>query len=210
MEAEALYRQLLDAYGTPRWWSEDPYTVLFQAVLVQNTTWRHVETTCAAMGKPLRPEVIAGLPVEALEAMIRPCGFHRAKARTIRTLTDWFGRYGYDRDRVLQRPMEALRRELLALRGIGAETADVILVYAFYKPSFVIDAYTRRLLARLGCRLSDDSAIRRFFEDALPRDARLYGAYHWLILEHCIDVCRKKPLCDRCALQASCRRVGVA
>lgn len=202
--AMALYEALLRAYGEPRWWSEDAYTVLFQSVLVQNTAWGNVEKTCADIGGRLRPEVIGELSPEELEALIRPCGFCRGKARAIRALTAWFGKYGFERQNAAGVSTEELREELLAIRGVGAETADVILVYAFFRPSFIVDAYTRRLLRRLGHDLADDAAIKGFFEGALPRDARVYGHLHWLILEHCIGACRKAARCGGCALNGKC------
>ena len=177
MGALALYEALLRAYGEPRWWSEDAYTVLFQSVLVQNTAWGNVEKTCAAIGGRLRPEVIGELSTEALEALIRPCGFCRGKARAIRALTAWFGKYGFERQNAADVSTEELREELLAIRGVGAETAAVILVYAFFRPSFIVDAYTRRLLGRLGHDFADDAAIKDFFEGALPRDARGVRAF---------------------------------
>lgn len=204
--ADDLYRLLLASYGKPRWWSDDPYTVMFQAVLVQNTTWSTVEKACAALGGRLSPALIQALPPEELEEWIRPCGFCKAKARTIKDLTAWFLKYHFDSRLVRQIPGRDLRKELLSIRGIGKETADVILVYAFHKPSFIIDAYTRRFLARLGYDLPDDTAVRHFFESALPRDAQIYGWYHWLILDHCITVCRKTPKCDACPLKPYCRQ----
>ena len=204
--AAALYEALLRAYGEPRWWSEDAYTVLFQSVLVQNTAWGNVEKTCAAIGEQLKPEVIGELSPEELKTLIRPCGFCRGKARAIRALTAWFGKYGFERQNAAGVSTEELREELLAIRGVGAETADVILVYAFFRPSFIVDAYTRRLLGRLGHNFADDAAIKDFFEGALPRDARVYGHFHWLILGHCIGACRKTARCEGCALGEMCER----
>lgn len=102
-----------------------------------------------------------------------------------------------------------LRKELLSVRGIGAETADVILVYVFYQPTFIIDAYTRRFLLRLGYEFADDTAIKNFFEAGLPKEAQLYGWYHWLLLEHCISVCKKSTKCDKCKFKAHCE-LGLA
>ncbi len=202
--ANELYEQLLAAYGKPRWWSDDPFTVMFQSILVQHTTWSGVEKTCGPLRDKLMPEYILGLSTEKLEAMIAPCGFKRAKARAIQGLAEWFHKYRFDREEVWKIPTPKLREELLALRGIGEETADVILVYAFYRPSFIIDAYTRRLLARLGFDFPDATAVRRFFEGGLPRDARLYGCYHWLILDHGIATCRKVPKCKQCLFRNIC------
>ena len=162
ISAKELYHALHAVYGQSRWWSDDAYTVMFQAVLVQNTAWGNVLKTCAALGDLLTPEFVAGLPTEELESLIRSCGFYRAKARTIQALTAWFKQYNFDHQAAARVPTEMLRGELLAIRGVGAETADVILVYAFYRPAFVIDAYTRRLLKPLATpfqktRLSETS-----------------------------------------------------
>lgn len=204
MTAGEIYGILLDAYGKPRWWSDDAFTVMFQSVLVQNTAWSSVEKTCAVIGGKLTPEYIESLLADELERLVSPCGFYKAKARTIQALTAWFRRYGFDTTKVQNIPMAVLRKELLSIKGIGAETADVILVYAFYQPSFIIDAYTRRFLKRLGYGFLDDAAIKNFFEAGLEKDARIYGWYHWLILEHCILSCKKKPHCDGCRFYALC------
>ena len=205
LNAEEIYKILLTAYGKPRWWSEDPFTVMFQSVLVQNTAWRSVEKTCASIGDKLTPEYIEGLSTEELEQLISPCGFYKAKARTIQALITWYRRYHFDRGEAQSVPMPDLRKELLSIRGIGEETADVILVYAFYQPAFIIDAYTRRFLLRLGGEFQDDTVVRHFFETGLREDAQLYGQYHWLILEHCISVCRKSPRCGQCAFRERCK-----
>ena len=132
-------------------------------------TWRTVETTCAAFPARLTAEAAACLSGERLAQMIRPCGFAKAKARAIHAIAAWFCRYGCDVRRTQDVPLEALRAQLLSLFGVGEETADVILVYALYRPSFIIDAYTRRLLARLGGDFSGDAALRRYFTCALRR-----------------------------------------
>ncbi len=205
LHAKGLYGILLDAYGKPRWWSDDVFTVMFQAVLVQNTVWSSVEKTCMLIGNNLTVEYVGSLLPEELEQLIRPCGFYKAKARTIQALIAWFRGYHFDRKRVQGIPMADVRKELLSIRGIGAETADVILVYAFYQKSFIIDAYTRRFLLRLGYEFADDTAIKIFFEAGLPKDAEIYGWYHWLILDHCTTVCRKIPKCRECKLKEHCK-----
>ena len=205
LNAQELYHVLFTAYGKPRWWSDDPFMVMFQSVLVQNTAWSSVEKTCTPIEDKLTPEYIGNLSTEELEQLISPCGFYKAKARTIQVLVTWYRRYHFDRGEARSVSMPDLRKELLSIRGIGAETADVILVYAFYQPSFIIDAYTRRFLLRLGYVFEDDMAIRTFFETGLKKDAQIYGWYHWLILEHCISVCKKSPDCDKCKLKEQCK-----
>ena len=97
ISSDKLYETLLEEYGTPPWWSDDPFTVVFQSVLVQNTSWRNVVKTTEAMGAVPSPEEIIAMDLEALEDLIRPCGFFRAKSKTIRTLTEWFGKSGFRR-----------------------------------------------------------------------------------------------------------------
>lgn len=132
LSAKKIYHILLFMYGKPQWWSEDPFIVMFQSVLVQNTTWSSVEKACTLIGDKLTLEYMEHLPTEELERLISPCGFYKVKARTIQSLITWYGRYHFDYQNVQNIRMEDLRKELLAIRGIGAETADVILVYAFY------------------------------------------------------------------------------
>ena len=210
ISAEGLYELLLTVYGQPRWWSDDPLTVMVQAILVQNTAWRNVEKATALIGDMMSPEKLDHLEAEDLEMIIRPCGFQKAKARTIKGIIGWFRTYAYNVKTASEKATYNLRRELLDIKGIGKETADAILVYALHKPSFIIDAYTRRLLGRLGYGFKDDSEIRRFFEEGLPRDARLYGYFHWLILDHSIQSCRKTPGCASCPIAAHCRHASIA
>lgn len=206
LNASKLYSLLLTTYGEPRWWSDDPYTVMFQAVLVQNTAWENVEKTSASIGENLNPETIYALRQEELERLIKPCGFFKAKARTIRALTEWYGRYNCSREKTESKTMNELREELLSIKGIGEETADVILVYALYRPSFIVDAYTRRFLRRFGYSFQNDEEIRKFFTSLLSADAKDYGHFHWLLLDHGKTYCRKKPLCSFCPLIGLCKQ----
>ena len=210
ISAEGLYELLLHGYGQPRWWSEDPFTVMVQAILVQNTAWRNVEKASALIGDIMSPDGLGRMNEEEMESLIRPCGFQKAKARTIRSVAEWFRTYSYDAAKASDNPTASLRSELLDIKGIGEETADAILVYAIRKPSFIIDAYTRRLLGRLGYGFQDDREIRQFFEAGIPQDARLYGYFHWLILDHCITCCRKTAICDYCPIAAHCRQASTA
>lgn len=177
---------------------------MVQAVLVQNTSWASVKKATDGMTVKLTPEYVLKLKIEELENIIRPCGFCKAKAATIRRLTEWYGKYEYQAEKAKALELKELKKELLAIKGIGAETADVILVYAFHKPSFVIDAYTRRFLKRLGFRFDSDDEIRSFFEYGLERNYQFYGWYHWLILEHGIKHCRKVPSCEKCFFDDLC------
>ncbi len=201
LTAYKIYTKLLSAYGPPEWWSDDPFTVIFQAVLVQNTAWENVVMTTEAMGGIPSPGAILAMAEEELQSLIRPCGFFRAKARTIRSLAAWWDGIRGDESSL---STEELRKQLLSIKGVGEETADVILVYALHRPSFIIDAYTRRMFSRFGFQFRSDPEIRSFLDEGLEADAGLYGSYHWLVLEHCKAVCRKKPRCAECGLRTIC------
>ena len=198
LTARELYDSLESCYGCPDWWSDDPYRVMFQSVLVQNTAWESVERVSNSID--MSPEAVRSMTASELEDVIRPCGCARSKARTIVSLTQWFLDRRDSADAI---PTDLLRDELLGIWGVGEETADIILVYAFRRPSFIIDSYTRRLVGRLIPGPWDDMAIRAFFS-ALPQDAETYGMMHRLILEHCIGFCRKEPRCGRCPLCGHC------
>jgi endonuclease-3 related protein len=107
---------------------------------------------------------------------------------------------------LLEGPLEEVRNELLTLKGVGPETADSILLYAGERPSFVADAYTRRLLTRLGLLRGDETYddIRSLFMDHLPHSGELFNEFHALIVEECKNYCRVKPLCSSCPLQPVC------
>ena len=177
--AEELRDRLLDAYGEQGWWSDDPYTVIFQSVLVQNTAWTIVERVSGSID-PLTPGWVSSVSQAELEDAIKPCGMSRSKAATIKALTRWFEGFGFDAAATEGIPDDVLRRDLMSVRGIGAETADVIMLYSFHRPVFVVDAYARRLLDRLGYRFESDREIKDFFETGLSHDAMLLGRCHRL------------------------------
>jgi len=179
-KAAALYRTLLAEYGPQHWWpAESQFEVVAGALLTQNTNWRNVEKAIANLksaGK-LSPEAILETPLAELETLIRPCGFFRQKAVRLRLLTEKFAE-------IKKRGSAPSREELLSVKGVGKETADSILLYAFGLPYFVIDSYTRRFCAHH--RLfegKDYDDFRSFFESSLPHDVRLYKEYHALIVE---------------------------
>ena len=208
-----IYERLLAYYGEPGWWpAESSYEMMVGAVLTQNCAWRNVELALAQLGDALRPDWILSAPDDALEARIRPAGFFRAKARYLRALTAWYCGHGCDDATLRRLPLEPLRRELLAVPGIGPETCDSILLYAFEHPIFVIDAYTRRLAARLPLPFAGASyaGLQRGFMAALPRDAALYNRYHALIVMHAKAHCTKRsPRCADCPLVDLCAREGL-
>lgn len=206
-----VFGRLVAHFGPLHWWPADtPFEVLIGAILTQNTAWRNVEQAidnlkgCGA----LEPAAILALSREELEGLIRPAGFFRQKARRLQLFAGHLrDRHRGELTRMLDGPLEEVRRKLLDREGIGPETADSILLYAGGHPSFVVDAYTRRLFTRLGLLRGDEryEAIRSLFMLHLPHESDLFNEYHALIVEECKTFCRKRnPLCTSCPLLQSC------
>lgn len=210
MQPQTLYKQLLSHYGEPDWWPADtPYEVIVGAVLTQNTAWTNVEAALRNLEEALCPERIAAMDYASLEKRIRPAGFFRQKARYLKAVTEWYSLHSYRPDFVKKQPLVEVRKELLRVHGVGPETADSILLYAFGFPTFVVDAYTVRLCERLPLEVgSSYASVKAFFETALPADADLFNRLHALIVIHGKEHCRKRPVCDGCPLSTDCRRIG--
>ena len=179
------------------------------AVLTQNTAWTNVERALLQLRQrvPLDADALLALPESELAALIRPAGYFNVKARRLRAFCEAFVAAGGE-PALSALATPALRDLLLGIHGVGPETADDMLLYAFERPVFVIDAYTRRLFGRLG--LIDESApyeaLRRNFEQALAPDVALFNEYHALIVRHAKEVCRARdPRCQDCCLASSCQ-----
>lgn len=205
----SLYDILLHAYGSQNLWPgrENPFEVIVGAILTQRTTWANASgcVSCLRAAGALTPEAIRGLATADLEELIRPSGFYRAKAATLKGFCEWVEKAG-GLSQILSLPMKTLRTALLSVRGIGEETADAILVYAAGLPSFVVDAYTRRLLKRLGWIMGSESyaEIQAVFSEALPRDVVVYAELHALIIHHGKTHCRPRPKCESCPMMNPC------
>jgi endonuclease-3 related protein len=202
---------LLAAYGPQGWWpARSAWEVVVGAILTQHTSWTNVERALARLDAAgaLAPEGMRAAPPATLAALIAPAGSRERKARTLHGFIAWLdATYGGDLGRMAATPLATLRPQLLALHGIGPETADCILVYVAGRPSFVIDAYTLRLLARLGlCAPTATYAqLQALFHAALPPDAALFGEYHALIVAHGKATCRARaPRCSACVLRPGC------
>ncbi|NKN33303.1 endonuclease [Marichromatium bheemlicum] len=177
------------------------------AILTQNTSWRNVERALDQLRTEttLSAEALLALEPTRLAELLRPSGYYNVKARRLLAFCKRYRQIGeFDALAALATP--ALREWLLAIPGVGPETADDILLYAFARPVFVVDAYTRRLCARLGWLNGDEDyeTIRHGFEEALPSDVALFQEYHALIVAHAKHVCRVRPNCTDCALRTPC------
>lgn len=201
-----LYRRLHAAYGPQAWWpAETPFEVMVGAVLTQNTAWSNVAKAIQALreARMLDPDRIIEMDETELANMIRPSGYFNIKSRRLKALCHWLqsggGISGHS-----DRTTPELRASLLAVHGIGPETADDILLYAFARPVFVIDAYTRRLLIRLQLISGDETyaALQELFTTAVPEDVALYNEYHALIVRHAKERCAEIRDCRHCRVEA--------
>ncbi|MEG2597199.1 MAG: endonuclease [Oscillospiraceae bacterium] len=202
-----IYRKLYAHYGELKWWpAQSPYEVMVGAVLTQNTAWSNVEKAIGNLGDRLSPEYIEKLDLQDLCTQIRPAGFFNQKAVYLKELTAWYKQYDYSVGIVQQKDQDDLRRELRSLKGIGNETADAILLYAFQFPSFVVDAYTKRLLERFPLHVKlDYFSVQSFFEANIPKSVDQYNQFHALIVIHAKEHCKAKPKCEGCPLEKECR-----
>ena len=214
-----IYRLLYEAYGPQHWWPGDsPFEVMVGAILTQSAAWTNVEKAIGNLKQAgvLSAPALRSLPLEGLARLLYPSGYYNAKATKVKALTRHLARYDDDLDRLFDQDLESLRGELLGIHGIGEETADSIILYAAGKPSFVIDAYTRRIVDRLGllsARTRDTegragrvaySEYQALFADHLPADERLFNEYHALLVRLGKNLCRKAPLCPQCPLLGVC------
>ncbi|MCF1183672.1 endonuclease [Marichromatium gracile] len=205
---QTVYRTLLATHGPQGWWpAETPFEVMVGAILTQNTSWRHVERALDQVRAEtaLSAEALLALDPARLAELLRPSGYYRVKTRRLLAFCErYHAAGGLEPLAAIATPR--LREWLLATPGIGPETADDILLYAFARPVFVVDAYTRRLFSRLGLLGGDEDyeTIRRWFERALPDDVALLQEYHALIVAHAKHACRARPVCAGCALRACC------
>jgi len=208
---QEVFQRLLAAYGPQRWWpGETPFEVIVGAILTQSTAWTNVEKAIANLksADALDPRAIQRIPPTELARLIRPSGYYNAKARKLKAFVERLcAEHDGDLDKLFEIDTDSLRRELLSIHGIGDETADSIVLYAANRPVFVIDAYTRRIVDRLGLSPQRDTyaAYQALFADNLTPDEKLFNEYHALLVRHGKDVCRKSPRCDGCCLRPLCR-----
>lgn len=203
-----VYARLLQRYGELDWWpAETAFEVMVGAILTQNTAWTNVEKAIAELKREsvLDAQAIVALKPEQLAAWIRPAGYFNVKAKRLQNFCRWYLDNGAF-DGLDTRSTPQLRDDLLSVNGVGMETADDMLLYAFCRPVFVVDAYTRRIFARIGVvdPVAAYDTIRTDFETALGEDVACYNNYHALIVEHAKQACRKTPRCVDCCVADLC------
>lgn len=202
-----VYRDLLRRFGPQGWWpGRTPFEIAIGAILTQHTVWSQAARAVATLRarRLLDPHALAEASDATLHEAIRPAGTYRLKARRLRDFTEWLlARFDGRFERVRRAPLDALRRELLAVPGLGPETVDAILLYAAGRPVFVADAYARRVLSRhrLLSPRADYETARAFVEGRLPSDPALFNELHALLVAVGKTYCRSIPLCLECPLR---------
>ncbi|MDY6813760.1 MAG: endonuclease [Pseudomonadota bacterium] len=217
---DLLYQRLRAHYGPQDdWWpGQSAFEIMLGAILVQRTRWHNAEQALARLRaeRALTPAALVAWEPARLSAAIRPAGFAATKARRLQALAQWLLDQG-GTAALADRPTPALRAALLARPGIGEETADAMLLYAFRRPVVVIDAYARRILGRLGHPQANAryGVLQQALVAALmPGSAAAAGAQrrladlHALIVTHAQRHCRVGPRCSGCPLQAGCVHAG--
>ena len=224
MNLLCIYNILHKAYGDQNWWPAETFDeIIIGAILTQNTNWTNVEKAIRNLKNQniCSLKDLSNMETEVLGEIIKPSGYYNQKAKRLINVAKEFVKLRVKNQPPLQQdnrrlPLRAWRGEmselwtarkiLLSINGIGPETADSILLYAFEKPIFVIDAYTIRVFSRLGLVFEKNTydAYQDYFMKHLEHDVRLFNEYHALIVRHCKVSCMKKPICAGCCLGDVC------
>ena len=202
------YNRLYKFYGPQKWWPADtPFEVIIGAILTQNTSWQNVEKAIKNLkseGALTSPHAFKKISEKRLSHLIRPAGYFNLKARRLKNFINFLAhRYGNSLKRLSRLDTARLRQELLGICGIGPETCDSILLYAFKRPVFVVDAYTKRVFARHRTfgEGADYNEVQKIFMHNLPSGQRLYNEYHALIVRLGKEACKKRPNCKICPIK---------
>ncbi|NPV69343.1 MAG: endonuclease III domain-containing protein [Firmicutes bacterium] len=203
-----MYDRLHASFGPQRWWpAETPFEVIVGAILTQSVSWTNVAQAIANLKQAglLDPRGLFVTPNEEIEPLVRPTGYYRQKVKKLKSFLEYFwGRHGGSLIRMFATPAGELRGELLAVWGLGRETVDSIMLYAGGLPTFVVDAYTVRVLSRLGL-VPPDAAyedVRALFMNNLPANPRMFNEYHALLVHLGKHYCTKRgPACGECPLR---------
>ena len=205
-----IYKILLKEYGTQGWWpinnkyknrnkleEEEKFEVSVGAILTQNISWNNANKALNELRKNnlLNKEELNNIETNKLALLIKSSGYNNQKAKKIKSLIEF-----------LNKKDEINRKNLLEIWGIGKETADSILLYAYNNPIFVIDAYTKRIFSRIGiCKENIKyDELQEIFHKNLKLDNKIFNEYHALIVEHAKRYCKKNPECEKCPLKNNC------
>ena len=222
---ETIYYKLHSHFGPQHWWPVTPegklipeysggprnekqqVEVCFGSILAQNTSWKNAEKAIMELNKNDLVDIkkINKINAKKLAKIIKSSGYHNQKAKKLNNFCDFLSsNYGGKLDLLFQNNINDLRKQLLSVNGIGPETADSIILYAAKKPIFVIDAYAKRIMDRLGYKEETYDELQKLFVQALPNSEKLFNRYHALLVELGKNICKKEPLCGKCPINEHC------
>ena len=210
-----VYKQLLSKFGPQGWWpltikgnhskhhvgkpktTNHQFEIIIGAILTQNTNWKNVEKALYSLSKNNLIDVnkIKKIKKEKLAELIKSAGYYNQKAERLILISEF-----------ISKNPSPTREQLLNVKGIGPETADSILLYAYNKPFFVIDAYTKRIFQRLGHKADNYEEWQKLFTNNLPKDTQLFNEYHALLVELGKNHCKNKPVCNKCPVKGMCKK----
>ena len=203
---QKIFNLLYKHYGPQHWWPGDtPIEIIVGAILTQNTNWKNVEKAIINLkdNGALTVEALHNIAVDSLAELIRPAGYFNVKAKRLKNFIHFvYTEFDGNLELMRKESLKDLRSKLLTVNGIGPETADSIILYAFDKPSFVIDAYTKRIFTRhhLVPEDIDYHGLQDEFQSSLEADTQVFNEYHALIVQTAKDYCKTKPDCENCPL----------
>jgi endonuclease-3 related protein len=208
-----IYDLLFERFGSQHWWpGETKDEIVAGAILTQNTNWQNVEKALNNLKNAnlMTLEKLHGLEQDRLAELIRPAGYYNIKAKRLKNFLNWlFEQRGGSIEGLEKLSTATFREELLGINGIGRETADSILLYAFERPVFVVDAYTYRIAVRhqLIEPECDYEQLRSLFEDNLETDVKLFNEFHALIVRAGKEFCRPQAKCKGCPIESLSHRI---
>ena len=225
MIIKEIYNKLYSHFTPQGWWpvteegklhpeySDGPKNekqqleVIFGAILAQNTNWKNAEKAIINLNKNklIGTKKLLKIENRKLAEIIKSSGYHNQKAKKLKNFCGFLLKnYDGKISLLFKNNIGELRGQLLSIKGIGPETADSLILYAAKKPIFVIDAYTKRILGRIGFKQRAYDELQKLLMDNLPNSERLFNEYHALLVGLGKNICKKKPLCEKCPINMNC------
>ncbi len=221
-----IFLKLLNSFHKQGWWPVTPENsiypiyhykkhlsekqkleICFGAILTQNTNWKNAEKAIVGLNKNDLIDIkkIDKIDVKKLALLIKSSGYHNQKAKKLKNFCNFLLKnYNGSLKKLFENNIKKLKNELLSINGIGPETADSIVLYAAKKPIFVIDAYTKRIMNRVGYKEKTYDEFQKLFMQNLSNNERLFNEYHALFVELGKNICKKAPLCYKCPINKHC------
>ncbi len=226
MHIKSIYSHLYSYFGPQHWWpvtldreiipkyhkniklnKKQKLEICFGAILTQNTSWKNVEKAIIQLNKGQLIDIKKILKIEnkKLAEIIKSSGYYNQKAKKLKNFCHFLlNNHNGSIEKLFKNSIEKLRNELLSINGIGPETADSIILYAAKKPIFVIDAYTKRIINRIGYKESAYEKLQKLFMENLESDEKIFNECHALLVELGKNYCKKNPLCEKCPINKMC------